>query len=65
MRIAVDREKCSGLGICEGLAPDLFEVDEDGKARVLVDSINERSLRDAEDAVIGCPMMALKLLKSS
>ena len=30
MRIAVDYDKCSGLGMCESIAPDVFEVEDDG-----------------------------------
>jgi NADPH-dependent 2,4-dienoyl-CoA reductase/sulfur reductase-like enzyme len=30
MTICVDRGRCTGLGICESFAPDVFEVDDDG-----------------------------------
>src|SRR4030088_2666238 len=30
MRIVVDRDRCTGLGMCEAEAPDLFEVQDDG-----------------------------------
>ena len=29
MRLVVDRAKCSGVGLCEAEAPDLFEVQDD------------------------------------
>lgn len=34
-RIVVDREKCQGIGACVGAAPDVFEVDSEGKAIVI------------------------------
>ena len=34
-RIEVDRERCVGSGTCEMLAPDLFEVGDDGMVAVL------------------------------
>lgn len=30
MKVQVDRNKCAGIGLCEGLSPDLFEVGDDG-----------------------------------
>ena len=30
MRIVLDTSKCTGLGMCEAEAPELFEVQEDG-----------------------------------
>ena len=30
MKIRVDWDKCTGMGMCESLAPDVFEVDDDG-----------------------------------
>ena len=34
-RIVVDREKCQGIGACVGAAPDVFEIDKEGKAVVI------------------------------
>lgn len=34
-RIVVDRQKCQGIGACVGAAPDVFEVDAEGKAVVI------------------------------
>lgn len=60
MRIEIDRTKCSGMGLCEIAAPDIFEVGEDGQAHVL----REPSGADTpllEDAVSACPTRALTL----
>jgi len=29
MRIEVDRERCEGVGMCEAMASDVFELDDD------------------------------------
>ena len=34
-RVEVDRDRCVGSGTCEALAPDVFEVDDDGVLAVL------------------------------
>ncbi len=39
MKIVADLDKCEGLGMCEAMANDYFEVDEDeDKVNVLDDS---------------------------
>jgi ferredoxin len=63
MRVVVDHGKCSALGICESLAPALFEVQDDGSLVIL----NERpdgGLREAaREAVEGCPTEALSIVE--
>lgn len=61
MKILLDASKCDGLGMCEAVAPDLFEVGEDGIARLLDDSPTEDRLHDVEAAIEACPVLALKL----
>ena len=61
-KIVVDDDRCTGLGVCEGLAPDLFEVQDDGVVRVLVDSVDDgQQCALAKKAVDSCPTRALKL----
>ena len=61
MRIVVDRTKCTGLGICESVAPDVFEVDESGDLVLLQEEITEEMCAIVQDAVAGCPTFALRL----
>ena len=64
MKIEVDRSRWDGLGICEGLAPGVFEVDENGELILLTERIDSRALVDVEGAAAGCPMEALRLTES-
>jgi ferredoxin len=34
MRIKIDREKCLGCGLCEGICGGIFQIGDDGKAYV-------------------------------
>lgn len=61
MRIILDRDRCTGLGICESLAPSHFEVDEDGELVVLNDVVSDSELPAVEEAVNGCPTEALRI----
>lgn len=61
MKCVVDYGKCTGLGICESLAPLFFEVDDDGDLVLLKEEIAEDELQQVEEAVAGCPTEALSI----
>jgi len=60
-RVEVDRDRCVGSGTCEALAPDVFEVDDDGVLVVRRSEPGEDELPDVRDAVSACPTRALSL----
>jgi ferredoxin len=64
MRIVVDLELCQGHAQCEDVAPDIFEVDDNGFARVLSDSPGESARRRVEEAVRRCPADAIRIVES-
>jgi ferredoxin len=62
MRVVVDLDKCTGHGICESIADDVFEVRDEGT--VLIHE-NDRPKSDREriqQAVTQCPAAALRLV---
>lgn len=62
MKITVDRDKCVSLGICEGLAPNHFVLNDDGELEVDEHTPIESVDREAVlSAVSGCPVRALTL----
>lgn len=63
MKIEVDFAKCTGLGICESLAPEHFEVNEAGDLVLLKEDISDDELQSIEEAVAGCPTEALRIAK--
>ena len=63
MKVAVDFTKCTGLGICESLAPTVFEVNEDGSLLLLKEDIGDGEMQGVEEAVSGCPTEALRLVR--
>jgi ferredoxin len=50
-----------GSGTCEGLAPEVFEVGDDGVLVLLRPEPGEDALPDVRDAVQACPTRALAL----
>jgi ferredoxin len=61
MRIVVDRDRCEGLGMCEAMAHEFFEVGEDGFVQVLDERPAEEHRQDLQAAVDSCPVLALRL----
>lgn len=61
LKIKLDRSKCTSLGICESIAPEYFEVDDQGQLAVLREDVPEEMRALAEQAVAGCPTGALSL----
>ncbi|MBP9717858.1 ferredoxin [Candidatus Gracilibacteria bacterium] len=57
--IAVDRDLCVTLAVCLGVAPDVFELDAEGKA--VVKNPNGGDLATLIDACKSCPVNALIL----
>jgi ferredoxin len=61
MKIIVDRGRCTGLGICESLAPAVFEVNDAGDLELKTDEVPDGQLVGIEEAVEGCPTEALRI----
>ena len=59
MRVSADRELCVGSGQCELLAPEVFEVDDDGAVQVLQQEPDDEAA--VRDAVSQCPTGAIAL----
>jgi ferredoxin len=61
MRISVDVKRCEGHGMCEQMAPDIFELDDEGN---LINHYEGQDLdgalaEAAERAAGSCPVAAL------
>ena len=61
MRVEVALTKCTGHGICESIAEEVFEVQDDGTV-VIHDAERPESDRERmQQAVTQCPAAALTL----
>jgi ferredoxin len=59
VHVHVDTAKCQGHGRCAIIAPDVFAVDDLGKAKPLLDPCPEDSRALAVEAAISCPEIAI------
>ncbi len=65
MKLKVNKDLCIGCGACQAVCPEVFEIEDDGFAGVIVDEIKEELKEDAIDAKEGCPTGAIEEVKDS
>jgi ferredoxin len=63
MRIVVDFDRCTSNAVCMGIAPDVFEVRDDGFLYVLDETPGEARRPQIEEAVASCPTQAISLVE--
>jgi ferredoxin len=61
MRVEVDLDKCVGHGICESIADEVFEVQDDGTVVIHENECPESDRDRMKQAVTQCPAAALRL----
>jgi ferredoxin len=61
MRIVVDRDLCDGHGMCEAMAHEYFELDDDDVMTVLDEAPPDSERSVVHAAVQACPALALSL----
>jgi ferredoxin len=61
LEVFVDRVKCCGYAVCVGLCPDVFDLDEDGLAKVLTREIPVALEDSVHHAVASCPEAAISV----
>jgi ferredoxin len=61
VKIVVEWAKCSGIGICESIAPEYFEVNNDGELVRLREDVADADKEAIAKAVAECPTGALSL----
>lgn len=58
MRAVVDKDTCIGCGLCIATEPDVFEMDDDGKAVSVADTTEENKA-SVELCINSCPVDAI------
>lgn len=63
MKVVIDKKLCESHQRCTNLYPDLFETDEDGKARPKgdIEIVPEEFEVDAQSAANSCPAGAISI----
>jgi len=58
---ALVNDKCEGSGLCADTCPDVFEMNDSGKAAVKVDAVPEGSEASCRQAATECPLQAIEV----
>ena len=63
MKVKADYDLCEANAMCEGFAPDIFEVDDDDNLNLLSDEVTPENEKRIRQAVAACPKAALSLVE--
>ncbi len=63
MKVKINKNACIGCGSCAAICPEVFEIDDEGIAKVTVEKIEENQLNDATEASENCPTSAIEIEK--
>ena len=61
MKVKADFDLCESNAVCVGIAPDVFEVDDDDYLQILDDEVTDENRARVEQAVASCPKAALSI----
>lgn len=60
-RIVADLGKCDGIGMCESLCPEVFEVGDEGHVVLHSETVPDGMEQEVREAVESCPQSALSI----
>jgi ferredoxin len=61
VKVVVDLSRCTGHGVCETIAEEVFEVQDDGSVTIHGPQRPESDRARMQQAVTQCPAAALEL----
>ena len=61
MKATVDQQTCTGCGLCPEICPEVFELDDSGKAFAKVESVPPAVENSCQEAADGCPVNAISV----
>lgn len=61
MKVVVDFDLCQSNAVCQGIAPEVFEVRDDGYLYILRENPDEAMRGKVEEAMRSCPTQAISI----
>jgi ferredoxin len=61
MKIKVDFDLCESNALCEAIAPDVFELDDDDYLQLKTEETTDENIADVRRAVASCPRAAISI----
>ena len=63
MKVKVDFDLCESNALCEAMAPDVFELDDDDFLQILDDEVTDENRDRVQRAVAACPRAAISIVE--
>jgi ferredoxin len=63
MKIKVDFDLCESNALCEALAPQNFQIDDDDFLQILEENVTDETRDAVQQAVAACPKSAISLVE--
>lgn len=61
MKVKVNRDACIGCGACQAIAPEVFELDDEGISVAKKEEVPKDEEENAKDASESCPTEAIEV----
>jgi ferredoxin len=62
LRVIADRGACCGYGVCAEICPEIYQVDDIGVVKLLIDIVPKGLEVKAQEAAAACPQSALRVV---
>jgi ferredoxin len=62
-KVQVDFELCESNGVCMGIIPEVFHLDEQDYLHVLNEDVTPENEHDIREAVRQCPRQAISIVE--
>jgi ferredoxin len=62
LRVIADRSACCGYGVCAEICPEVYQVDDLGIVKLLVETVPAGLETKAKEGAAACPQSALKVV---
>lgn len=63
--IEVEIDRCEGHGLCEQVAPEIYQLDHEGELVLLTESVSADLVTKAEAGARVCPVAAIRVLRGA
>jgi ferredoxin len=63
MKIKVDFDLCESNALCEALAPQNFEIDDDDFLQIIDENVTDENRDAVQQAIAACPKSAISLVE--
>ncbi len=61
MTVKVIKDKCIGCGLCASIAPEVFELGDDGFSHVKNPNGDKKYPKEVKEAADSCPVKAIEI----